>query len=60
MQLVNNKVAFDSIIQHIDHAKESIEIRMFEWNADSIGDTIARKLIQKANSGLKIVIFKDY
>lgn len=57
--LVNGKISFERIIEEIKKAKESIEIQMFIWRDDVIGNILLNHLIDAANKGIKITIKKD-
>ncbi|NLK12655.1 MAG: phosphatidylserine/phosphatidylglycerophosphate/cardiolipin synthase family protein [Candidatus Phytoplasma sp.] len=57
--LINGKEAFKEICHQIDHATSSIEIQMFIWRDDFIGNTLLKHLLDAANRGVKIKIKKD-
>lgn len=57
--LVDWNEAFKEIINQIESAKSSIEITIFIWRDDKIGNLLAKKLIDAANRGVKIIINKD-
>ncbi|BCE03134.1 phospholipase D-like domain-containing protein [Marinicellulosiphila megalodicopiae] len=57
--LVNGQAAFDCIFKRIDEARHSIEIGMFIWRNDQIGNALAQKLLLAADRGVKITIRKD-
>lgn len=58
--LIQGKNAFDKIIQCIDEAQQSIEIKMFIWRDDEIGSRVLKHLMNAANRGVGITIIKDY
>ncbi len=51
--------AFERIIERIREAREQIEIRMFIWRKDSIGERIAEELAAAADRGVRVKIRKD-
>lgn len=57
--LPNGTTAFPRIIECIRNAKQSISIWMFVWRDDSIGQTVANELLQAAERGVTIEIYKD-
>ncbi len=57
--LVDGKEGFGKIIQNIEEAKHSILIQMFIWKNDEIGIKIGRKLLEAAERGVSITIYKD-
>ncbi|MDY0277731.1 MAG: phosphatidylserine/phosphatidylglycerophosphate/cardiolipin synthase family protein [Acholeplasma sp.] len=57
--LIKGNEAFTEIIRMIDNAKDSILIRMFIWRDDKIGNEILRHLVDAANRGIKITVYKD-
>jgi cardiolipin synthase len=56
---VNGKESFGCIIENIKKVSNKIEINMFIWRDDYIGNLIAEELIKAANRGVKIIISKD-
>lgn len=57
--LINGKQAFPEIINQIEKSEKSIYINMFIWRDDEIGNSIASKLLEAADRGVKIYISKD-
>ena len=57
--LIGAESAFARIVRRIREARQEIEIRMFIWRNDSIGNLIADELLAAANRGVKIRIRKD-
>ena len=57
--LVNGKNAFPEIIRCIEHAKSSVEINMFIWRDDSIGNRMAEAVLTAADNGVKVYISVD-
>lgn len=56
----NGKEAFDYLNNYvITQAKETIDIQMFIWRDDAIGRKIADSILEAANRGVKVNIFKD-
>lgn len=50
---------FHSVIQHIQNSAQSIEIHMFVWRNDEIGNQVGREILAAANRGIQIRIIKD-
>ncbi len=57
--LSNGVAAFARILHRIAHARRSIMIRCFEWRDDETGQSIARALLDAADRGVEVTIFKD-
>ncbi len=57
--LVDGKEAFPEIISLIRKAKQTIEINMFIWRDDEIGNIMIKELLSKANEGVKVKISVD-
>lgn len=57
--LVDGKEAFPEIINCINNAKEKININMFIWRDDEIGNKIAQAVLDAANRGVKVSISVD-
>jgi len=57
--LIKGKDAFRRIRKLISEAQEEIEIHMFIWRDDQIGNALAKDLLEAANRGVKICIIKD-
>lgn len=57
--LMGGACAFERIIERIREAREQIEIRMFIWRKDSIGERIAEELAAAADRGVRVKIRKD-
>ncbi len=52
-------MTFDAIVRHIRAATESIEIHMFVWRNDEIGNLIGHDVLAAATRGVKVRIIKD-
>ena len=57
--LVNGKAAFPEIIRCIKNAKTSVEINMFIWRDDKIGNQMAEAVLNAADGGVKVYISVD-
>ena len=57
--LVNGKAAFPEIIRCIEQAKASIEINMFIWRDDNLGNRMAEAVLAAANRGVKVFLSID-
>ena len=57
--LVNGKNAFPEIIRCIENAQISIEINMFIWRDDEIGNRMANAVLSAADRGVKVCISVD-
>ena len=57
--LVDGKNAFPKIIECIESAKSSIEINMFIWRDDEIGNRMAEAVLSAADRGVKVNISVD-
>ena len=57
--LVDGKEAFPEIIRCINAAKRHIEINMFIWRDDKIGNEIAKAVLDAANRGVEVEISVD-
>ena len=55
----NGKEAFDSIIQDLENAKETIYMEYFVWKSDKLGEKIKDILVKKAKEGVKIRLLFD-
>ncbi len=51
--------AFDVILRHIAEARRSIEIHMYVWRSDAIGNAMGKALLEAAGRGVAIRILKD-
>ncbi len=52
-------LTFRTVVQHIDDAQDSIEIHMFVWRNDDVGNLVGRAILDAAERGVKIRIIKD-
>ncbi|MBC8869498.1 MAG: phosphatidylserine/phosphatidylglycerophosphate/cardiolipin synthase family protein [Planctomycetes bacterium] len=52
-------LTFGRVMRRIREASDSIEIHMFVWRSDDIGNRIGREILEAANRGVKIHIKKD-
>ncbi len=50
---------FRRIVERLREARRSVEIRMFVWRSDEIGNRIAREVLTAAARGVRIRIYKD-
>ena len=57
--LVNGTTAFPELISAIEHATTSVEINMFIWRDDIIGNRMAEAVLMAANHGVKVSISID-
>ncbi|CCV63790.1 Cardiolipin synthase [Alteracholeplasma palmae J233] len=57
--IINGKEFFSQIKEEIDRASYKIEIQMFIWRNDDIGNEILEALLKAAKRGVKIKIIKD-
>lgn len=53
------KVAFQEILQRIEGAQKSIEMRAFLWRDDEVGNRLGRAILDAADRGVKVTIEKD-
>jgi cardiolipin synthase len=53
------ELTFSTVLQHIRDARESIEIHMFVWRNDAIGNAIGEAILEAAERGVEIRIIKD-
>ncbi len=57
--LVDGKRAFPEILRCIENARRSVEINMFIWRDDEIGNRMARAVLTAAEQGAKVYISVD-
>lgn len=57
--LVNGETAFPEIIRCIEEAKYSLEINMFIWRDDRIGNRMAQAVLTAADRGVKVSVSVD-
>ena len=57
--LVNGEAAFPEIIRCIEHASSSVEINMFIWRDDNIGNRMAEAVLTAADRGAKVALSVD-
>lgn len=57
--LTGGQDAIDGIVGHIEDAGRSIDINMFIWRDDAVGNRICRALLRAANRGVRVRIAKD-
>ena len=57
--LVNGARAFPEIIRCIDEARSSLEINMFIWRDDRIGNRMAQAVLAAADRGVQVYISVD-
>ena len=59
MLLVDGRRAFPEIIECIRQARRSVEINMFIWRDDSIGNRVAQAVLDAADGGARVHISVD-
>ena len=52
-------ITFDRVIQCINNAAESIDIFMFVWRNDAIGNAVGQAILTAAERGVKVHVKKD-
>ncbi len=52
-------LTFDAVLAAIESARVSIEIFMFVWRNDEIGNAVGQALLEAAERGVDVRIFKD-
>lgn len=57
--LENGTAAFPEIINCIRDAKKTIDVNMFIWRNDDIGNLLVRELLEAARRGVSVNISKD-
>ena len=57
--LVGGRRAFPEILRCIENAKTSLEINMFIWRDDEIGNRMARAVLEAARRGVQVYISAD-
>ena len=57
--LVNGEAAFPEIIRCIEHANVSVEINMFIWRDDQIGNRMAQAVLSAADRGVNVRVSVD-
>ena len=57
--LVDGPAAFDEILRCIDAAHSSIQINMFIWRDDTIGNRLAHAVLRAADRGVQVSISID-
>lgn len=57
--LVNGERAFPEIVKCIKNAKKSVEINMFIWRDDAIGNIMAEAVLTAADNGAQVFISVD-
>ncbi len=50
---------FRAVLDHIAAARDSIEIHMFVWRNDEIGNQVGQAVLEAAERGVKVRILKD-
>ena len=50
---------FRRIVERLRAATRTVEIRMFVWRSDAIGNAVAREVLAAADRGVAVTIFKD-
>ena len=57
--LIDGKNAFPVILDAIENAEKSLEINMFIWRDDEIGNRLAQAVLKSADRGVKATISVD-
>ncbi len=57
--LENGAAAFPEIINCIRDAKKTVDVNMFIWRNDDIGNLLVRELLAAARRGVKVTVSKD-
>jgi phosphatidylserine/phosphatidylglycerophosphate/cardiolipin synthase-like enzyme len=57
--LAGGQAAFARILKRIEEARKSILVRAFEWRDDDTGRAVGRALLEAANRGVQVTIWKD-
>ena len=57
--LTDGKAAFNEILRCSAAARYCIEVNVFIWRDDAIGNTLARALLDAADRGVQVRISKD-
>jgi len=57
--LGSGDVAFQAILERVRNAQRSVEIRAFLWRDDEAGNQLGDAVIEAADRGAKVVIYKD-
>lgn len=52
-------MAYQHILHRIKDAQVSVEVFMYVWRADAVGHLMGRVIIEAADRGVKVKIFKD-
>lgn len=50
---------FRRITRRLREARRTVEIRMFVWRSDAVGNAVARETLAAAERGVRIRLFKD-
>ncbi len=53
------QATFHAVLEGIRKARQSIEIHMFVWRNDDIGNEVGRAVLEAAERGVKVKIIKD-
>ncbi len=53
------KAAFAEILNRVEEAEKSIEVRAFLWRDDEVGNRLGRAILDAAERGVEITIHKD-
>jgi len=57
--LIDGKNAFPVILDAVENAEKSVEINMFIWRDDEIGNRLAQAVLKSADRGVKATISVD-
>src|SRR4051812_47371051 len=57
--LRNGEQAFARILERIGGARRSIRMRCFDWHDDEAGEMVARALLDAADRGVRVTVWKD-
>lgn len=50
---------FDTVCRHLDAAQKCVEIHMYVWRSDEVGNRLGEAVLSAADRGVKIRIIKD-
>ena len=57
--LQNADLAYPALVTAMEHAKHSIHLHYYRWNADSFGDRLLSLLLRKVAQGVEVRILYD-
>ena len=50
---------FDAVCRHLDAARKCVDIHMYVWRSDAVGNRIGEAVLSAADRGVRIRIIKD-